>query len=173
VRQIIAVGFLDRFEQIEPRFDRLARREAEAVVQQFFSDMVVASTRHFAQEQRTALHLAEQNSNAILESALDAIVVIAADGKVREWNPAAEALFDYTRAEAIGKELASLIIPPELREQHRRGLAHYLRTGEGVVLGRRIEVQAVRADGTRLFVELAITPHQDRKSTRLNSSHRT
>ena len=172
VRQIIAVDFLDRFEQIEPKFDRLARREAEAVAQQFFSDMMVASTRHFAQEQRKALRLAEQNSDAILESALDAIVVIAADGKVREWNPAAEAMFGYTRAEAMGKELASLIIPPELREQHRRGLAHYLRTGEGVVLGRRIEVQAVRADGTRLFVELAITPHQAEEQTLFTGSIR-
>ena len=92
-------------------------------------------------------------------------MVIADDGKVREWNPAAKALFGYTREQAMGKELASLIIPPELRDQHRRGLAHYLRTGEGPVLGRWIEVQALRADGTRVPVELAITPHHGEEQT--------
>ena len=65
--------------------------------------------------------------------------------------------FGYTRARAIGRELADLIIPPELRERHRRGIAHYLATGEGPVLNRRIEIAAVRADGVEILVELAIT----------------
>ncbi len=80
-----------------------------------------------------------------------------ADGIVQEWNPAAERTFGYARAEAVGRELAALIIPPELRERHRMGLAHYLKTGEGPVLGRRIEIAGLRADGQRILVELAIT----------------
>ena len=83
-----------------------------------------------------------------------------ADGLVREFNPAAERVFGYRREDAIGRELASLIIPPVLRERHRQGLAKYLETGEGPVLGRRIEIAAVRADGTEILVELAITPLQ-------------
>ena len=78
-------------------------------------------------------------------------------GRVLEFNPAAERVFGYTRAQAVGQELAELIIPPELRERHRRGLAHYLATGEGPVLDRRIEIAAVRADGIEILVELAIT----------------
>ena len=97
-------------------------------------------------------------NRAILESALDCIITMDAEGIVREFNPAAERVFGYRRDEAVGQELAALIIPPSLRERHRQGLAHYLRTGEGPVLGRRIEIAAVRSDGSEILVELAITP---------------
>ena len=103
--------------------------------------------------------LSELN-RAIVDSALDCIITMDADGLVREFNPAAERVFGYRRADAVGQELASLIVPPALRERHRQGLSRYLATGEGPVLGRRIEIAAVRADGTEILVELAITPLQ-------------
>ena len=78
-------------------------------------------------------------------------------GHVVEFNPAAERVFGYTRDQVLGKELASLIIPPEFRDRHRAGLQHYLKTGEGRVLGKRLEVSALRADGSQILVELAIT----------------
>ena len=96
-------------------------------------------------------------NRAILDSALDCIIAMDAYGIVREFNPAAERVFGYRHAEAVGRELAELIIPPLLRERHRQGLAHYLRTGEGPVLGRRIEIAAIRKDGSEILVELAIT----------------
>ncbi len=96
-------------------------------------------------------------NRAILDSALDCIITMDANGVVREFNPAAERVFDYRREEAVGRELAELIIPVSLRERHRQGLAHYLRTGDGPVLGRRIEIAAVKKDGTEILVELAIT----------------
>jgi two-component system cell cycle sensor histidine kinase/response regulator CckA len=96
-------------------------------------------------------------NRAILESALDCIITMDAQGCVREWNPAAERTFGFSRAEAIGRELAGLIIPPELRERHRRGLAHYLATGQGPLLGKRIEISGLHADGSELLIELAIT----------------
>jgi PAS domain S-box-containing protein len=74
-----------------------------------------------------------------------------------EFNSAAERTFGYRRAEALGKELAELIIPPRLRAQHREGLARYLKSGVGPVLGRRTEMPAVRADGSELPVELSVT----------------
>ena len=83
----------------------------------------------------------------IVDNALDGIITIGADGRVLEFNPAAERVFGFSRSEAIGKELAELIIPPRMREQHRRGLAHYLKTGEGPVIGKRIEIAGVRKDG--------------------------
>src|SRR5438128_3552688 len=94
----------------------------------------------------------------ILENALDCIITIDADGRVREFNPAAERVFGFTRSEAVGQELAELIVPPRMREQHRKGLARYLTTGVGPVLGRRIEISALRRDGSEILVELAITP---------------
>jgi two-component system CheB/CheR fusion protein len=96
-------------------------------------------------------------NRALLDSALDCIISMDATGHVVEFNPAAERVFGYTRGEALGKELASLIIPPEFRDRHRAGLEHYLKTGEGPVLGKRLEVSALRADGSQIFVELAIT----------------
>jgi two-component system CheB/CheR fusion protein len=95
---------------------------------------------------------------ALLDSALDCIISMDVTGRVLEFNPAAERVFGYTREQAVGQELASLIIPPAMRERHRAGLRHYLETGEGPVLGKRIEVSGVRADGSEILVELAITP---------------
>jgi two-component system CheB/CheR fusion protein len=94
---------------------------------------------------------------ALLDSALDGIISMDASGWVIEFNPAAERIFGYTRDQAVGQELASLIIPPAMRERHRVGLRHYLKTGEGPVLGKRIEITGVRADGSEILVELAIT----------------
>ena len=98
---------------------------------------------------------------ALLDSALDCIISMDAAGRVIEFNPAAERVFGYKRNDAIGQELASLIIPPAFRERHRQGLEHYLATGEGPVLGKRIEVQALRADGSEILVELAIIALRD------------
>lgn len=99
----------------------------------------------------------QELNRAILESALDCIITMDSRGIVREWNPAAERTFGYSRAEAVGSELAQLIIPPELRSRHREGLGRYLETGQGPVIGRRIEITGLHADGHIMLVELAIT----------------
>ena len=96
-------------------------------------------------------------NRALLDAALDCIITMDATGRVREFNAAAQRVFGYSREHAVGKELASLIIPAAMRERHRTGLRHYLETGEGPVLGRRLEVTALRADGSEILVELAIT----------------
>ncbi|MGH2487308.1 MAG: PAS domain S-box protein, partial [Ktedonobacterales bacterium] len=109
-----------------------------------------------SQPQRTIAVAAHER--AILESALDCIITIDARGAVVEFNPAAERTFGYRRDDVLGKEMAQFIVPPTLREQHRAGLAHYLATGEGALIRRRVEVTAMRSDGSQFPVELAITP---------------
>jgi PAS domain S-box-containing protein len=104
-----------------------------------------------------ALRHSEERMRAILETALDAIIVMDTEGVVHEWNSAAEQMFGFTRATAIGRKLADLIIPVYLREQHVRGLAQHLVEGHGPMLNRRIETMAQRADGSEFPVELAIT----------------
>ena len=104
-----------------------------------------------------ALRASEARKAAILETALDCIVTIDHEGLVLEFNPAAEQTFGYTLAVALGRPLADLIIPPELREAHRRGMARYLASGRAVVLGKRIEVAAMHKDGSTFPAELAIT----------------
>ena len=105
-----------------------------------------------------ALRQSEARKAAILQAALDAIITFDHAGNIIEFNPAAEQIFGYTQAEAKGQELVALIIPPSLRQNHRDGIAHYLATGEGPLLGRRLEVTAMRADGSEFPVELTITP---------------
>lgn len=104
-----------------------------------------------------ALMGSEARKTAILDSALDCIVTIDHEGCITEFNPAAERTFGHRRDDVVGKQLADVIIPSSLREKHRRGLARYLATGEARVLGRRVEVTAVRADGSEFPAELAIT----------------
>ncbi|MGH6929517.1 MAG: PAS domain S-box protein, partial [Dongiaceae bacterium] len=103
-----------------------------------------------------AMRASEAQKGAVIELALDAVIVIDSQGRVLEFNPAAERIFGFTRAEMLGREMAELIIPERDREQHRRGIKRYRETGEQVVLGRRLELAALRADGTEFPVELTI-----------------
>ena len=96
--------------------------------------------------------------NAVIDAALDCIIMMDEDGFVVEFNPAAEQTFGYTRDEAVGAKLADLVIPRKLRDAHHNGLAHYLKTGEHNVLNKRVEVPAVNKAGDDLLVELAISP---------------
>jgi PAS domain S-box-containing protein len=100
---------------------------------------------------------AEKLRGASAEAALDCIISIDGAGRVAEWNGAAVRTFGYPRDEALGVELAQLIIPPEHREQYRRGLTHVAETGEGRLLNSQIEVMAMHADGREFPVELMIT----------------
>lgn len=104
-----------------------------------------------------SLRESEARKAAILETALDCIITIDHEGRVIDFNAAAEKVFGYRHADAIGRPMAELIVPPHLRERHYQGMAHYLKTGEGPLLGRRVEITAMRADGSEFPAELAIT----------------
>jgi PAS domain S-box-containing protein len=103
------------------------------------------------------LQASEARHRAVLDSAMDAIVGMDHEGLITEFNPAAERMFGYSRVAVIGQPMAELLIPPSYREAHRRGLARYLATGESVILGGRVEVVALRADGSTFPVELTVT----------------
>jgi PAS domain S-box-containing protein len=108
-------------------------------------------------EEKAGLKRTEARKTAILESALDCFVTIDHEGRITEFNRAAVKTFGCSREEVLGKHMADVIIPPSLREMHRRGFARHLATGETTVLGRRLEMTAIRADGSEFPVELAIT----------------
>lgn len=101
-----------------------------------------------------ALHAGLQS---VLDTALDAVIVMDRDGLVVGWNARATNTFGWTAEEAVGRRLSELIIPENLRSAHEKGLAHYLATGEGPVLDRHIEVEGVHRDGNPVPVELSIT----------------
>jgi len=97
---------------------------------------------------------------AILDAAFDSIITMDADGRIVEVNQATEEMFGYTADQMVGHDLAELIIPPHLREPHRRGLARYVATGTGQMVGHPVELPAMRADGSEFPVEIAVTRPQ-------------
>ena len=99
----------------------------------------------------------QTRTRAILDTALDAIITMDQRGCVTEFNTTAEKMFGYSRTQAIGQELAALIIPPALRDHHRKGLQVFLDTGRGPFIDRRVETAAVTADGREFPVEVSIT----------------
>jgi PAS domain S-box-containing protein len=103
-----------------------------------------------------AVRQSEARKTAVFASSLDAIISIDHEGNVVEFNRAAEQMFGRTAEEAVGSELAELVVPPSLRERHRASLKRFVATGEGTVLGRRVELTGMRADGSEFPVELAI-----------------
>ena len=93
----------------------------------------------------------------VLDTALDAVVVMDEDGRVIGWNANAEASFGWTAEEALGARLSEMVIPHQHRAAHEKGLTHYLATGEGPVLNRHIEITALHREGHEVPVELSIT----------------
>ena len=104
-----------------------------------------------------AVSESEMRKSAIMESSLDAIVTMTETGDIIDFNLAAEKLFGYARADVVGQELATLILPPDRREGHRKGLARYVQNRESTMLGRRLELMAMKADGSEFPVEIAMS----------------
>jgi len=127
--------------------DLTARRAAEQAVRE----------REVAEARAAELGVGEARHRALLEAALDGVISIDERGRLTYINPAAERIFGYRADEALGRELAETFVPPSLQDAHRRGLARYLATGQTRILGRRIEITAMRADGSEFPAELTVT----------------
>ena len=130
----------------------------QALARQVVAQMELRRSLAERAQGERALRESQAVNTALLESSLDCIITIDEQERVMEWNPAAEKTFGYPRSLALGCCLSDLIIPEGLREAHRRGIAHFLTTGEGPVLNQRIEVPAIRADGAEFVAELTALP---------------
>jgi PAS domain S-box-containing protein len=113
--------------------------------------------RDIAQARAAELTASETRQRAILEAALDAVVSADQLGRVTYVNGAFEQIFGYRAAEVIGRELGEVIVPPSLREAHRQGFARHLATGERRILDQRLELTAMRADGSEFPAEVTVT----------------
>lgn len=108
--------------------------------------------------QNETIRTAAERFRLILDTAYDAFIAIDLEDRVVEWNPQAERMFGWARAEVMGKPLVERIVPLRYRETHLKGIAHYLATGEGPVLNRRIQLAGLRKDGMEIPVELTVSP---------------
>jgi len=117
-------------------------------------------TRDVTERKRIENALADSKARlqAIVDTALTAIVTMDGHGVITGWNPRAEAIFGWSQDEVLGNPLAETIIPTQHRAAHRAGLARYLATGEGPVLGKVLELSALDRGGREFPVELAISP---------------
>jgi PAS domain S-box-containing protein len=135
---------------IKVRLDRttLVRAIAGAIERESLRRELIA--------RQAALVESEARKTAVMEAALDAIVLMDVHGAIVDFNAAAESAFGYSRAEVIGRSVAEVLVPPPLREAHASGLERYLRTGEERVIGKRLQLPARRKDGTQFAAEVAV-----------------
>jgi two-component system cell cycle sensor histidine kinase/response regulator CckA len=148
-------AFMDREgHEIPVSMVLLARKAANGEVDLFYT-----VSRDITERKRVekALKASESRKDAILKTALDCVITIDHLGNIIDFNPAAEHTFGYAREDVVGKKMADLIVPPSMRPNHEHGFARYLGTGRSSILGKRIEVTAMRADGSEIPVELTIT----------------
>lgn len=118
------------------------------------ADRDITAKKHF----QDALIDSEKRTRLIIESSMNAIVIMDAGGNIIDWNRRAEKMFGWSHDEAVGRPLKDLIIPPQFRSAHQKGLAHFLQTGIGPLLNHQIEHVALRRDGSEFPVELSIAP---------------
>ena len=107
-----------------------------------------------------AVRESEARMRLILDTALDSVITIDERGVVTAWNAQAERMFGWRYHEAVGLRIAELLIPPRHRAAHENGLRQFLVTGAGPLLNNRVEITAVRRDGSEFPVELSIAPHR-------------
>lgn len=99
----------------------------------------------------------EKRLKTFFHSGPDAVIIINQHQEILEWNPKAEAIFGYSANEVIGKQLSDTIVPQQYREAHIRGMVHFLKTGEGPVLNKTIEITALHKKGHEFYINLSIS----------------
>ncbi|PKO26060.1 MAG: sensor domain-containing diguanylate cyclase [Betaproteobacteria bacterium HGW-Betaproteobacteria-8] len=121
--------------------------------------VTVLQARHQFSEK--ALRDSESKLRGMINGALDAIVTIDQYAHIVEFNPAAEHIFGYRRDAVLGRNLAEVIIPPAMRKAHLDGHEHFVKTRLQKMFGRRLELTAMRSDGSEFPIELTITALSD------------
>ncbi len=126
----------------------------EAGAPAFWRGVIVDITARRRAEE--AQRQSEEQTRLIIDTASQAYIGMSADGQVTEWNKQAETTFGWSRAEVLGRDLSALIIPEAQRDAHHAGVRRYLATGEGSMLGKRVEVNALDKAGREFPVELTL-----------------
>jgi PAS domain S-box-containing protein len=133
-------------------------RQSELAALNMMEDAQAA--RATAESALKAVRESEEKVQAIVESAMDAVITIDEQGRITGWNRCAEMMFGWLSAEVINLRLVDTIIPSYLREQHLQGMERFFHDGGNPVLRRRIEMTARRRDATEFPVELSLASFQ-------------
>ena len=127
----VAINSKDEFGQVAKAFNAMAEDLQKTTVSKIYFESIIATAN-------------------------DAFVSMNHQGIIRDWNQAAERVFGWTRAQALGKSLEKTIIPPQYREAHLKGLKHFMETGEGPIIGKTLELTALHRDGHEIPIEIAV-----------------
>ena len=151
----VTFNFLNRYEAKDGSYRWLDRN----AILSSDEELMYCAARDVTDRKRVeaALSASERQTHQILETAHDAFVAIDAGGLITDWNPQAEAMFGWSRGEALGRDLAETIIPAGQREAHRHGLQRFLAGGDSRILGNLLELSALHRDGHEFAVELTIS----------------
>ena len=163
------------FSVVNSTLAQLGRGNTDVAIEPAKYQGEVAETlthlNHF-KETLTQLKLQSEDLNdtnarrvALSESSLDALITIDDKGKLVDFNDAAQTIFGHRREQVIRQEMSDLIIPPQYRAAHHKGMNNYLASGEGPILSTRVEITALRADGSEFPVELTVVPFKSRGKT--------
>ena len=137
--------------------DDLELRVAERTRELESANRTLAVEVEQRREAEGALRENETRIRTILENSHDAFVACDEEGRVTEWNRSAEAIFGWRRSEVLGRPMAELIIPPQLRAAHEAGMARFLASGTANVLDQRLQLPARHRNGHEFPVELTIS----------------
>lgn len=143
---------------LKKAYDELEQRVAERTRQLEIANETLRQEAHERQRAEQEARTSEVQMRAVMDSTLNAVIVVDATGKITDWNARAETVFGWQRTEALGRDLTETIIPARHQAAHQRGMKHYLATGAGPVLNRVMELSALRRDGSEFPVELFISP---------------
>ena len=120
-------------------------------------EYIVAVARDTIEREHAQIQLEESETiRKIAECAKDAIIMMGAKGEISFWNPAAERIFGYSRNEAIGKPMHSLLAPGRFHDAYQKGLSHFQKTGQGNALGKTLKLEAIRKNGEEFSMELSV-----------------
>jgi len=108
-------------------------------------------------EDITRQRQADERFRLLAETATDGIIIMGEDKCISLWNPAAERIFGFTAGEALGKEMHPLLVPPDASKAFEHGFKHFLKTGNGPIIGKTLELNALRKGGVEFPVELTIS----------------
>lgn len=149
-------------DHLESRRTRRRLEAQEALVRQLNQTLEarVAARTEELERKRLRLAASEARLRDLIANAHQAIVLMDADGRIEEWNRDAELTFGWNAAEVAGRKVSDVLIPLQHREAHHAGLARFLCTGEGRVVGQRMETMALHRDGREIPIELAISATQ-------------
>lgn len=150
IREGHLLGYI-RFDDCKP--GQFFQGSENSILQLFCSGVAGRVARN---EVENELLSSELRKAMVLESSLDCVITLDANRTIVDYNPASERTFGYSQSEAIGRDIAVLLLPPAYREAHQEGLKQASITGLGSILGRRIEIPALRADGREIDIELSV-----------------